>query len=130
VDGSISNPLTSRADWPKIRRDPRNSGYYPRVDPAAVEDAPALIGRLSVAPNPVRPDGLISLRLGGAGATRISIFDPAGRRIGGMDMAGAACRTLPVRSLSDRGITPGVWYLRPEGPGDSHGHAVRLVLCP
>jgi hypothetical protein len=128
VDGSTFNPLTGRAEWPKIRRDVRNIGFYPRVYPAEVEDEAVRPDRLVVFPNPVHSSGSVELRLPAGCDGQVSVFDPAGRRIGGMELAGPGAVSVPVRSLWEREMAAGVYFLRTQPRGGRDVQPVRLVV--
>jgi hypothetical protein len=127
VDSSIFDPGTSRADWPKIRRDVRNTGYYPTSGSAGIAaGAPAAV-RLRLCPNPVRIGERIALDLPGGESGSVSFFDAAGRRVGGFQ-AGGSSLALPVSALFDVEPSAGVYFLRWDRRGPQRPESARLVI--
>jgi hypothetical protein len=113
VDGSVFDPASSRADWPKIRHDLRNTGRYERPDPAGIAGSLALgAPRLACWPNPVGAGGSLSLRLPDDGPGRVLIFDANGRQVGAIPVVGGAAASLSRRDLVGRTDSPGCYFLR------------------
>ena len=127
VDGSIFDPGTSRADWPKIRRDVRNTGHYPHHGPAAIAEAAPARPPFRCYPNPVRMGERIALQLPGELAGWISLFDAAGRRVGGTQVAGPLL-DVTAGTLFGSAPVPGVYFLRWDEAGPHRSAATRLVL--
>jgi hypothetical protein len=128
VDGSIFDPGTSRADWSMIRRDVHNTGTYPRSGPAAIADGAPATARLRCYPNPVRIGELIAPGLPGALTGRISLFDAAGRRVGGLQADGLTSHDIPVGALFELEPAPGVYFVRRDQAGGMPAETTRLVI--
>lgn len=132
VDGSVFDPATSRADWPKIRHDLRNTGYFPRPDPAGIAlDRVGSPPGLRLYPNPVVAGA--ELRLAGVGGLpgSITLFDATGRSVGRLSIApgaGAACVT--VRELAGRTPAPGLYLLRWAPVDGGRERLARLTILP
>jgi hypothetical protein len=117
VTGSIYQPGTTRADWPKIRHDLHNTGYYPRVDPAGVAEnghGSKLYSdeRIGCSPNPVVAGGMIRLRLPADRPGRLVAFDVAGRRVGAVEIRGGASLLLDLDALTGKAPAHGSYFLR------------------
>jgi hypothetical protein len=112
VDGSDYDPDVSRSDWPKIRRDLHNTGYYPRAEPVSVAAILPAGMRLSCSPNPARIDQTVLLDLPGGAWGRLSVFDPAGRAVGALETEGGRAVFVPLRDLMRGRGGPGVYSLR------------------
>jgi hypothetical protein len=73
----------------------------------------------SFSPNPMRGEGTLSFTLPVAGAVRVDLFDPAGRRLRTLvnePAARAGRHAVPVRSRGSE-IAPGVYFYRVDAPG-------------
>jgi hypothetical protein len=132
VDGSLSHPAVTRADWPKIRHDARNTGFFPRIDPAGVQDGlagdPLALERISCRPNPVDANGVMRLLLPGHGPGRLMAFDSSGRRVGAMQAQGGEPFTLGLRQLTGGDGAPGAYFLRWLPGVDGHTGATRVTV--
>lgn len=121
VDGSVFHPGTTRADWPKIRHDTRNTGYFEPPDPAGTADLRVSGGRLVCSPNPLILGGTASWRLAApvsvAGTGHITLFDLGGRRVGSARLNGGTPATIAVREMFESPPAPGVYYARLTGAG-------------
>jgi hypothetical protein len=129
VDGSTYNPQTTRADWPKIRRDLHNTGYYPGPpDPAAVAAGGLAEPRLACFPDPAALGGSVRLSLPGRCAGVLQVFDLSGRMIGRLDAGGqGGWATFATRDLLGGGRGTGVYFLRFAAPSGSAA-ATRLTI--
>ncbi len=113
VDGS-SMGSQSVADWPKIRRDLRNTGCRPSADPAGVAAASsARPAALTLSPNPWLGAGSLSFTPPQAGRGRLEILDVSGRRILMRSVTGSeeTLRLSPAE-LADRQVSGGVYLVR------------------
>ena len=121
VDGSVFHPGTTRADWPKIRHDTRNTGYFEPPDPAGMADLRVSGGRLVCSPNPLILGGTASWRLAApvpvAGTGQITLFDLGGRQVGGARLNGGASATIAVHEMFESSPAPGVYFARLDGAG-------------
>ncbi len=134
VDGSAFDPATSRSDWPKIRRDTRNTGYYEPKGPMEAEEIILPRPRLRLDPNPMRLQDVAFLRPAGAGLgsgtpvddAQITLFDSAGRRVGNARFRAAASIEIPVSRLFGSSPAPGVYFARLDGLGKTP--PIRVVL--
>ena len=129
VDQSVFQAGSSRADWPKIRHDPRNTGRYARPDPAAVLPAESSPHELACFPNPAVAGARILLRTPGAG--ELSAFDASGRVLSRRVGSAGEFRELRLDELLGVADRPGIYFLRwaPIG-GVTATHAVRLTVVP
>ncbi len=114
VDGSVYDPLTSRHDWPKMRRDMENTGARAAGGTTAVgaAAAPAAV-RLAIAPNPVRGGGAVRIATGTAG--RLAVYDALGRCRGDAALGSGETRLVldgPGGLLGRQEVGPGVYFLR------------------
>jgi hypothetical protein len=116
IPGSVYDPATTRADWPKMRHDVANLGRYVQSNPASVANPAGTGARLSAWPNPL-PRGQ-ALNLGPAAGP--------GGRLTVVDVRGAVLSTITVDAPG--GIAPrdlfgrpdaatGAYFLRWESPG-------------
>lgn len=147
VDGSLFDPASSRCDWPKIRRDVRNTGAYEPADPAAVADSRLAGAALVCYPNPLRVRDRVAWRVvngaalgatcgaapgagptAGPAASRIRLFDAAGRQVGGGAIDAGSPRAIPVLELFEECPEPGIYFACPDGRGTAGSSAVRLVI--
>ncbi|HOX24671.1 MAG TPA: VCBS repeat-containing protein [Candidatus Krumholzibacteria bacterium] len=119
VDGSQWHDQHERSDWPKIRRDPHNTGFCPAPVVTGVALDPDPAAPLRWFPNPVSRGGSLSLRLPGARGGRIAVFDLAGRRVGAATVGDRPSATVPLRALCGRDPAAGVYLLQfsPAGAG-------------
>ncbi len=128
VEGSSYDPVATRRDWPKMRRDAENTGTYVRGTPAAAAAAPpAAAMRLVVAPNPALAGGEVRI-IAPAAAGWLSAFDAQGRLLGRARIAGGGTRTLRLSDLLPaQNPASGVYFLR---FGSDHGveTGTRFVL--
>lgn len=107
VDGS-SLPNPNRRDWPKLRRDARNTGHSPApVLTAVAETGP--VPSLRVFPNPVARGGVLSLQMPENRTGRVALFDLAGRRLAKLDVSGGRV------DLARLPLAAGVYLLKVEG---------------
>jgi hypothetical protein len=134
VNGSTFDPATSRADWPKIRRDLRNTGCFePAIDTGVGPGAAKPI-RITWAPNPVGMDGALRLRVEGAeggesAAGSLVLYDLSGRRVGGAESLAGGSATLRVRDLFAGAPASGIYIMRWAGNAESGpARSGRLVV--
>ncbi len=107
VNGS-SLPDPNRCDWPKLRRDARNTGHCPAPVLTAVAET-ALVSLLRVFPNPVARGGVLSLQMPENRAGRVALFDLAGRRLANLDVSGGRVE------LARSHLAAGIYLLKVEG---------------
>jgi hypothetical protein len=135
IDGSTYDPSTTRMDWPKIRRDLRNTGYFPWRDPAGTANAePATGGVLRAFPNPAPRGSVVTIRLPQDAPGLLSIHDVTGRCLARRPTTGAEERfTLPSLldpARSARGVYQLSWTPKGEGTGAARLRraGTRLIL--
>ncbi len=128
VSGSVYDPEATRADWPKIRRDLHNTGYYPRVDPAgiAAQDGSGA-ARIECSPNPASAAALIQLRLPGQQPGRLVAFDSSGRSVGAVQAKGGTTLVLEPGDLLGGAGCAGCYFLR-WASADARATSVRLTV--
>ena len=131
VDASSYDPLTSRRDWPKMRRDMENTGVYAAGGTTAVAAAPvAAASGLTVMPNPAPAGRTVQIATGVAGS--LHVYDVQGKCRGRAALGGGkSLLTLGgPGSLLGQNTAPGVYFLRftPEGRATRDASIARLVV--
>lgn len=129
VDASTYDPLTSRHDWPKMRRDMENTGAYGPSGTTAAEAAPpAAAIRLTVAPNPAGAGRAVRIATGKAGW--LAAYDASGRVRGRAALGGgeALLALGGPGGLLGQNAAPGVYFLRFTPEGDESATARLVVL--
>jgi len=134
VDQSHYDPISTRCEWPKIRRDPMNGGIHPWRNPAGaagVADIHALPFRIG--PNPVVPEAEFNFYVPGDAAAqsgRITILDAMGRMIADREIALGGAAGVVRGGPFFNGARPaaGIYFVRFRPAGAGEPRDARLVL--
>jgi hypothetical protein len=111
IDGSVYDPHTTRMDWPKIRRDLHNTGFFPWIDPAGVDEGQAGdCPILTIAPNPLEPNSRIVMRDMSYPIGTLRVIDAGGRLLG--ERAVVSPAEVSIRSIVGDRLSRGVYWLR------------------